>query len=462
MQSFKKTRPTTTIFFFFLVTVLLVNLTEKVHSETATQHDQQKIQRIIQPFNVLNFGAIGDGVHDDTRAFLDAWSATCRGATGLPKMVVPGGRTFLLGPTQFVGPCSKKNVIVQISGLIVAPISPRDWRFSGDNKRWILFSDVRGLTVNGGGIIDGRGKIWWENSCNNEYHRNRPGCSSTQPASINFLRTHDSRFKDITVKNSPMFHVTLLDLNNFEMQNIRVDSPENSPNTDGLHTQNVNQVNISNSDFRSGDDCVSIGNSSSHVYIRDCHCGPGHGVSIGSLGENGHLAEVNNIHVESVNFYGTMNGIRIKTWLDGKGECHSLSFKSCNFINVLNPIIIDQYYFSKSSQESLAQRQWYFRSGLIGVQIRSILSAAIYKKQLRLSNSARMVHSAGEITNYVTVDAYRIGEFPCWFHQTWTTILQLCVAVVHTVGIATHAALVVLTVICNTPVAKLQHKFIKD
>lgn len=266
-------------------------------------------------------------------------------------MVVPGGRTFLLGPTQFVGPCSKKNVIVQISGLIVAPISPRDWRFSGDNKRWILFSDVRGLTVNGGGIIDGRGKIWWENSCNNEYHRNRPGCSSTQPASINFLRTHDSRFKDITVKNSPMFHVTLLDLNNFEVQNIRVDSPENSPNTDGLHTQNVNHVNISNSDFRSGDDCVSIGNSSSHVYIRDCHCGPGHRVSIGSLGENGHLAEVNNIHVESVNFYGTMNGIRIKTWLDGKGECHSLSFKSCNFINVLNPIIIDQYYFSKSSQE---------------------------------------------------------------------------------------------------------------
>ncbi|KAI3856503.1 hypothetical protein MKW92_047955 [Papaver armeniacum] len=244
-----------------------------------------------------------------------------------------------------------KHIVVQISGSIVAPISPRDWGLSGDNKRWILYRDVPGLTVNGGGIIDGRGKIWWENSCSNKYHKNRPGCSKSQPTSITFLRTHDSRFKDITVRNSPKFHITLLNLNNFEVQNIRVDSPEDSPNTDGLHTQNVKHVNITNSVFRSGDDCVSIGNSSSHVYIKDCHCGPGHGVSIGSLGEDGHLAEVNNIHVENVHFYGTMNGVRIKTWHDGKGECHSVSFKNCNFTNVRNPLIIDQHYFSKSPKE---------------------------------------------------------------------------------------------------------------
>ncbi|KAG9448365.1 hypothetical protein H6P81_014493 [Aristolochia fimbriata] len=114
--------------------------------------------------------------------------------------------------------------------------------------------------------------------------------------------------------------------------------------------------------------------------------------------------------------------------------------------------------------ESLSQRQWYFRSRLIGVRVRSLLSAAIYHKQLRLSNRSRMLHSAGEIINYVTVDAYRIGEFPFWFHQTWTTSLQLCIALVilyHAVGLATISALMVIvfTVICNTPLAKLQHKF---
>ncbi|OAY85588.1 ABC transporter C family member 10, partial [Ananas comosus] len=114
--------------------------------------------------------------------------------------------------------------------------------------------------------------------------------------------------------------------------------------------------------------------------------------------------------------------------------------------------------------ESLSQRQWYFRTRLLGLQVRSLLSAAIYQKQLRLSSSAKLVHSSGEIMNYVTVDAYRIGEFPVWFHQTWTTILQLGIALVilyHAVGLATISSMVViiLTVLCNAPVAKLQHKF---
>nr|XP_048326132.1 ABC transporter C family member 10-like [Ziziphus jujuba var. spinosa] len=114
--------------------------------------------------------------------------------------------------------------------------------------------------------------------------------------------------------------------------------------------------------------------------------------------------------------------------------------------------------------ESLSQRQWYFRTRLIGMKVRSLLTAAIYKKQLRLSNAARLMHSNGEIMNYVTVDAYRIGEFPFWFHRTWTTSLQLCISLAilyRAVGLATIAALVVIifTVICNAPLAKLQHKF---
>ncbi|XVF50930.1 hypothetical protein PTKIN_Ptkin04bG0143200 [Pterospermum kingtungense] len=48
--------------------------------------------------------------------------------------------------------------------------------------------------------------------------------------------------------------------------------------------------------------------------------------------------------------------------------------------------------------------------------------------------------------------------------KTWTTSLQRCIALVilfHAVGLATFAALVViiLTVLCNTPPAKLQHRF---
>ncbi|KAL7183143.1 hypothetical protein ACSBR1_041762 [Camellia fascicularis] len=113
--------------------------------------------------------------------------------------------------------------------------------------------------------------------------------------------------------------------------------------------------------------------------------------------------------------------------------------------------------------ESVSERQWYFQTRLIGLQARSLLSAAIYQKQLRLSNAAKTTHSPGEITNYVTVDAYKIGEFPYWFHQIWTTSLQICLAFIimyYSVGLATIAAVVVIivTVFGNYPVAKLQHK----
>lgn len=114
--------------------------------------------------------------------------------------------------------------------------------------------------------------------------------------------------------------------------------------------------------------------------------------------------------------------------------------------------------------ESLSERQWYFRTRLIGLQVRSMLSAAIYRKQLLLSNAAKMTHSPGQIVNYVTVDAYRIGEFPFWFHQIWSTCLQLCLAlaiVYYSMRMATVAALVavILTVLASSPLVKLQHKY---
>eukprot|EP00261_Vitis_vinifera_P014118 XP_003631374.1 PREDICTED: ABC transporter C family member 10 [Vitis vinifera] len=107
--------------------------------------------------------------------------------------------------------------------------------------------------------------------------------------------------------------------------------------------------------------------------------------------------------------------------------------------------------------ESLSERQWFFRTRLIGLQVRSFLSAAIYQKQLKLSNAAKGSYSPGQIINFVTIDAYKIGEYPYWFHQIWSTSLQLCL------GLATIAALfvVILTVIANSPMGKLQHKYQK-
>ncbi|XAR70218.1 Xenobiotic-transporting ATPase [Bertholletia excelsa] len=113
--------------------------------------------------------------------------------------------------------------------------------------------------------------------------------------------------------------------------------------------------------------------------------------------------------------------------------------------------------------ESVSERQWCFRTRLIGLQVRSMLSAAIYHKQLRLSNVAKATHPVGQIAGYVSVDAHKIGKFPYWLHQIWTTSLQICLAsliIYYNLGLATVAAVVVimLSMLLNYPVAKLQHK----
>ncbi|KAK7821992.1 abc transporter c family member 8, partial [Quercus suber] len=48
---------------------------------------------------------------------------------------------------------------------------------------------------------------------------------------------------------------------------------------------------------------------------------------------------------------------------------------------------------------------------------------------LKLSSLGRRRHSTGEIVNYIAVDAYRMGEFPWWFHSSWSFVLQLFLAI---------------------------------
>ncbi|BAH93577.1 Os06g0561800 [Oryza sativa Japonica Group] len=79
--------------------------------------------------------------------------------------------------------------------------------------------------------------------------------------------------------------------------------------------------------------------------------------------------------------------------------------------------------------ESLSQRHWFFSSRRTGMRVRSALMAAVFRKQLRLSARARRRHSAGEVVGYVAVDAYRLGDAVSWLHTSWSSPLQLALAV---------------------------------
>lgn len=110
--------------------------------------------------------------------------------------------------------------------------------------------------------------------------------------------------------------------------------------------------------------------------------------------------------------------------------------------------------------ESLSQRHWFFGSRRFGMKMRSALMAAIFQKQLQLSSQARRRHATGEIVNYIAVDAYRLGDFPWWFHMSWCMPLQLLLSAATlfgTVGLGALPGLIPLTIcaILNIPFAKM-------
>ncbi|KAF7154748.1 hypothetical protein RHSIM_Rhsim01G0071300 [Rhododendron simsii] len=292
-------------------------------------------------FNVLDYGAVGNSITDDSQAFLKAWNAACSTPTGTPKVAIPPNKSFLLNPALFRGPCRAKNIDFEISGTILAPKSPTVWNWL-DASQWLAFSSVAGLNVYGTGAIDGRGNGWWDQSC--RYHPQLNGCTKLAPTALKFISCNESSLRSVHFIDSPQTHVLILSCNVFDVNNVTIQSPENSPNTDGIHIQFSHHLTISYTNIASGDDCVSIGDFTSHLSITNVNCGPGHGISIGSLGKDGNFVQVENIHVSNSFFKGTTNGARIKTWQVGKGYVRNVTFENLHFDSVQNPVIIDQNY----------------------------------------------------------------------------------------------------------------------
>ncbi|KAJ4951881.1 hypothetical protein NE237_028713 [Protea cynaroides] len=117
-----------------------------------------------ESFSVVNYGAVVDGETDDAKTFDKAWSDTCNSASGVPTMIVPESKTFLVGQLAFKGPYKVNNVNVKIYGSIIAPNTPSAWK-GIDSSQWLTFDGISGLNVSGPGVIDGRGSSWWNQSC---------------------------------------------------------------------------------------------------------------------------------------------------------------------------------------------------------------------------------------------------------------------------------------------------------
>ncbi|KAK2632072.1 hypothetical protein EUGRSUZ_L02033 [Eucalyptus grandis] len=268
-------------------------------------------------YNVVSLGAKPDGVTDSTKAFVGTWLAAC--GSEMPATIsVPPGR-FLVGGATFSGPCKNNAIRWQIEGVIKAPA---DYNVLGNVGTWLLFQHVDGMSISGG-VLDGQGAALWACKASG---KSCPGGSTT----IVFSNSRNIAVSKLTSLNSQLFHIVINGCQNVRLQGMKVLASGDSPNTDGVHVQLSSGVTITNSKIGTGDDCVSVGAGTTNLWIENVACGPGRGISIGSLGKELEEAGVQNVTVKNV--------------VLSTGFAKNILFQHAVMSNVNNPIVIDQNY----------------------------------------------------------------------------------------------------------------------
>ncbi|XP_014612658.1 PREDICTED: multidrug resistance-associated protein 1 isoform X6 [Polistes canadensis] len=78
--------------------------------------------------------------------------------------------------------------------------------------------------------------------------------------------------------------------------------------------------------------------------------------------------------------------------------------------------------------QTLVLSQYFHRMFLVGLRIRTALITAIYRKAMRMSNSARKESTLGEIVNLMSVDAQRFMDLTAYINMIWSAPLQIVLA----------------------------------
>ncbi|KAK4788532.1 hypothetical protein SAY86_019851 [Trapa natans] len=151
--------------------------------------------------------------------------------------------------------------------------------------------------------------------------------------------------QDITTLNTKVFHVMVFGTKNITFRSIKIITPKDSPNTDGIQIGHSSAITTVDASIETGDDCVCIGDGSEQVTITSVTCELGHGISIGSLEKYNNELPVNGIFVKKSTLTNTLTGVRIKSWPASlPGVANNVHFEDITMNNVSDLVLIDQGY----------------------------------------------------------------------------------------------------------------------
>ena len=312
--------------------------------------------------SVKDFGAVGDGVHEDTGALQAAINFLPDGG----RLLFPAG-TYLTLPLALkshitldlaegavlLGSTERERYPI-IPGTAIDPVSGKDVPlavFEGieqsSYQSLLQASYAEDIAIVGRGVIDGNGQNgdWWTG------FRDFP---ASRPRVIFLNRCKGVTLHGVTVANGPAWHIHPCFSQDVSLFDCRITAPKDSPNTDGTDPESCDGVNIIGCRYSVGDDCVAIKagkidmgrkhrTPADHHVIRNCLMEFGHGaVTLGSE----LAAGCRNLSVTQCYFCATDRGLRIKS-RRGRGKDSVITnvlFDNIRMDRVLTPIVINMWY----------------------------------------------------------------------------------------------------------------------
>ena len=312
--------------------------------------------------SVRDFGAVGDGVHDDTPSLQAAINAVPDGG----RLIFPAG-TYLSLPLSLrshitielcagavlLGSPERERYPI-LTGLAVDPVTGQEVPLAAFEglERPAYQSLLQGafcedVSIVGPGTVDGNGQ-------NGDWWRDFNNFPAARPRVVFLNRCKNVTLHGVTVKNGPSWNLHPFFSKDVSVLDCFVTAPKESPNTDGCDPESCDTVNIIGCRFSVGDDCIAIKSGklemavkykapADRYTIRNCLMEFGHGaVTLGSEASAG----VTNLTVTQCLFHATDRGLRIKS-RRGRGKDSVITnvlFDNIKMDRVLTPIVINLWY----------------------------------------------------------------------------------------------------------------------
>jgi len=325
-----------------------------------------------QTYDILRFGARGDGKKDCKPAFDKAMKMAAR--KGGAHIVVPSGTYLLNGPIHLVD-----NVCLDLKEGAVLRFSPEaryylptvrtSWEgtYLHNYSPLIYGYGLRNVSIIGQGTIDGncaetfatwkarqkeaqkRSRDMNHNGVSIDMRRFGEG-DYLRPHLIQLYRCEGVTIEDVFITNAPFWCIHLLESENIICRAIRYDAK--LVNNDGIDPECSRNLLIEDIHFNNGDDNVAIksgrdndgwthGRPSENIIIRNCHFKGLHAVVIGSEMSAG----VQNVFVEDCDYAGyCKRGIFIKTNPDRGGFVKNIYVSNCVFDEVDDLFYVTSMY----------------------------------------------------------------------------------------------------------------------